>query len=954
MTRRTTTEQTWLKLLIALIVTLLTIALALPLAACSSDKTGGGGNGGDDDNSPIPDGSVRVTINYFRPAADYDEWNMWIWPKGGEGAAYQFKKSVTIADKEWKTVTVTLPADLTGEEAVGFIVRKGEWAAKDWEGDRYIPSDKFVDSRVTIYLAQARENIYYDAQTAIDEATSNTITVAGFSNFKSLSLTTSDKISSKSHFKVYDDADTLVAQLDCATTTRYNGKTNATIKFDEDVDISKSYRIVDDPAAGFDKAVNFVGRNINMASLYVTDEFEQKYNYDGELGVQYTAEASTFNVWSPVATALKLNLYDAGEGGTPTTTAMTKGQNGVWTTTVNEDLDGKYYTYSVTVRGSTKEVVDPYARSAGRDGLRGMILDLDATDPTGWDTQASPTLNSYSQAVIYEAHLRDLTINPNSGVSANNRGKFLGLTETGTTVTVGSVTKSTALDYLKELGVTTVHFQPLFDFASVKESFNVATYNKDGEFNWGYDPLNYNIPEGSYSSNPADGKVRVNEMKQMVMALHNAGIQVVMDVVYNHVSSAQSSNFEALVPGYYFRTQPDGSFYNGSGCGNETASERAMFRKFMIESVLYWTQEYNIDGFRFDLMGLHDIDTMNALYAALAEVNPDVMVYGEGWTGGTSGLASKDAALQANASKMPNIAFFNDIIRDGLKGSVFTMDDTGFVSGKAGADAAVYVGAVGATDALSAAMYKTLGSSKAYYAVAPTQSINYVSCHDNSALWDKLNASVNDDKETIKAMYRLAAASVITSQGPAFFLAGEEMMRSKPTTAKNDYDNRPSAHLTNPEYYFSDNSYKSPDSVNAFDWTKRIENDDMIEFYKNLIYIKKFSPFMQFTTLAELKENVIIIDDDTDDGVAVYGIKYEGALMIIALNANDTAVEVKVPAGNFMTAMKDTEFGLQGNGIAGQEVTNGKITVSAYGITAIMSTAAVDTSNWEYDVTFAD
>ncbi len=944
MINKTTTKQTWLKLLLAFIVGLLIVAFALPLAACSNAD-------GDDVEKlgPIPEGSTRVTINYYRLNGDYDDWNMWMWTAGKDGSAYPFKaKTVTLEGEKWATLTVDIPGvDLSESNAIGFIVRKGAWTSRDpGTGDRFIPAEKIVDNKVTIYLAQGRWGIYYDAKSAYDAATSNTITSAQFTNFKSLTLTTSSNITASSYFKIYDESDNLVSELNCAETTKYNNKTTAIIKFSEEIDLAKSYRITDEPVNGFDKAVNFVGCDITMASLYETSAFTKKYIYDGELGVDYSVEKSTFRVWSPVASELKLNIYSAGEGGTATTTAMTKGEKGVWEVTLNGDQNGKYYTYTVTARGTTKEVVDPYARSAGRDGKRGMILDLATTDPEGWEEQDMPELASYSRAVIYEAQLRDLTINPNSGVSEKNRGKFLGLTETGTTVTVGDVTKSTGLDYLKELGVTTVHFQPLFDFASVKEDFNQATYNKNGEYNWGYDPLNYNIPEGSYSTNPADGKVRVNEMKQMVMALHNAGIQVVMDVVYNHVSDAQGSNFEALMPGYYFRTTDSGAFYDGSGCGNETASERAMFRKFMIESVLYWTEEYKIDGFRFDLMGLHDIETMNQLYDALAEVNADVIVYGEGWTGGTSGLDSEEAAIQDNASKMPNIAVFNDIIRDGLKGSVFTMTETGFVSGHSGLDASVYVGAAGATDALGKTLYDSMG--KKPFALNPTQSVNYVSAHDNSTLFDKLNASVKD-ADLIKSMYSLAAVSTLTSQGPAFFLAGEEMMRSKPTEAENEYDNRPSQYLTNPNYYFSDNSYKSPDSVNAIDWTKRIENDEMIEFYKNLIQIKRNTPFFQFETTEELKNALVFIDTDTDDGVAVYGIKYEDIFVIIALNANDSDAEIAIPVAEFQTVLNGMEINAEG--LEGQQVTDGKLTVGAYSASVVYAAAdGIDTAKWLYDV----
>ncbi|MDE7107089.1 MAG: type I pullulanase, partial [Clostridiales bacterium] len=340
--------------------------------------------------------------------------------------------------------------------------------------------------------------------------------------------------------------------------------------------------------------------------------------------------------------------------------------------------------------------------------------------------------------------------------------------------------KKTPLDYIKELGVTEVHILPMFDFATVKETFNEAEFDGENQYNWGYDPLNYNVPEGSYSSDPANGAVRVKELKQMVMALHEAGIRVIMDVVYNHVSNAGNSNFEALLPDYFFRTDNTGKRTNGSGCGNDTASERYMFRKFMVESVNYWADEYKLDGFRFDLMGLHDTVTMNEIYDTLYEKNHDIMVYGEGWKMGTM-VETKEmkAANMYNAALMPNIAFFNDVTRDALKGGGFgaPMSMRGYSEGSKN-DPAVYIGAVGAT-ANSDAGYRVIGKSS--FATNPTQNINYVSCHDNTTLWDKINAcSLSDDVATMKAMNRIAATAVLTSQGPTFFLAGEEMLRSKP------------------------------------------------------------------------------------------------------------------------------------------------------------------------------
>ncbi len=920
-----------------------TIAVvSMPLGCAKKDK-------------PLPAGTVRLTVNYYRPAADYTGYNMWIWADGQNGSGYQFTADATIKDKTWKTLTADLQNVKTSGNAIGVIVRQST-AGNDWAwqtGDMMIPADKIVNNKCSIYLMQDDDTIYYSPD---DVSFANRIKNARFTSFDNVYFDTSAKITAGSVFKLKDDADNVVATLDCSEDANKSvvGENYVNIKLPEQLDIGKNYKIVDEPAS-FDESVNFLACDVSKSRLYSSEKFDELYAYDGELGVEYSKASSTFRVWSPAASAIKLNIYNAGTNGQKTQTLdMVKAEKGVWTQTVNGDLNGNYYTYSVTVGGRTTEIVDPYARSGGKNGTRGMILDLDSTDPTGWAAQGDPTLGSYSEAVIYEAQLRDLTISPTSGVSEANRGKFLGLTEKGTTVNGVAGGKSTALDYIKELGVTEVHFQPLFDFASVEENFTASTYNKDGEYNWGYDPLNYNMPEGSYSSDPNDGAKRVNEMKQMVMALHNAGVQVVMDVVYNHVSNARTSNFEVLMPGYFFRMTDDGNYFNGSGCGNETASERTMFRKFMIDSVKYWAEEYKIDGFRFDLMGLHDVTTMNELYDALAEVNPDVIVYGEGWTGGTSGLSDSKAALQKNASKMPNIAVFNDIIRDGLKGSVFTMNDTGFVSGKAGTDAAVYVGAAGSTDALASDIYISLGGDKKAFAANPTQSINYVSAHDNSSLWDKLNASVNKDADTLKAMNRLAAASVLTSQGASFFLAGEELLRSKPTQKTNNYDNRPTAYLTDPNYYFSDNSYKSPDSVNAIDWTLRDTNSDMVEYYKALIAIKKTFPQFKIADKATLK-NCLVIKDTTEnslkDGVAVYAVKSPDAnsneYAVVIINSNATAKTVSVPNGSYEVYVN----GASATATAPATISSGSVSVGAYSAIVMKADLTADAiSGWTYSV----
>lgn len=852
-------------------------------------------------SAAIPD--VTLTVNYYRLASDWTGYNMWLWPQGGDGRSVQFDaETVTIKNKQWKTVTTTISNINTADNgnAIGVIVRKST-ADNDWAEqtkDMFITSDKIVNNAVTIYLIQGDDSIYYSED---DVNLANRLTRAAFNSMNSVYFSTSKAIAETSRFNLYE-GDIVVGSLIAADNPQIVGKQTGVIDFATgEIDLTKTYTIKDEPTdAEFDEDVHFAPRAVSKADIFEYSQFNEKYVPDANevLGVDVTAEKTTFKVWSPFASAMKLNVYDNGTTETKLYEVdMNKADKGMWTYTfgIAKSVDkaitpyglcGKYYTYTATVYGKAQSVVDPYARSGNANGTRGMILNLDETNPTGWANQSNPTLNSYSEAIIYEAQLRDLTIDSSSGVSEANRGKFLGLTESSAT---NGGTK-TAVDYIKELGITQLHFQPIFDFASVNENFTTATFDGEGQYNWGYDPLNYNMPEGSYSSDPADGAKRVTEMKQMVMALHNAGIQVIMDVVYNHVSSAESSNFQALCPDYYFRLTADGSYSNGSGCGNETASERAMFRRFMIDSVKYWSEEYKIDGFRFDLMGLHDIVTMNELYDELATINPDVMIYGEGWTGGTTPLATAKAALKANAKQMPNIAVFNDDIRDGLKGSVFGITGKGYVQGVLSSENAVYFGAYGGA--------KAFGGINAFTA-APTQSINYVSAHDNSTLWDKLNASIDADKATLKAMNRMAATASMTSAGPAFFLAGEEMLRSKPTTATNNFDNRPEVYMTNPEYYFSDNSYKSNDSVNAIRWNLATENADMVDYYKGLISIRKAQPFFKMTTAAEVRSNVYVNDENLSDGIAMYAIKSGEKAAILMFNATESTQKITVPQGDY-------------------------------------------------------
>ncbi|MGN0537990.1 MAG: type I pullulanase, partial [Acutalibacteraceae bacterium] len=562
--------------------------------------------------------------------------------------------------------------------------------------------------------------------------------------------------------------------------------------------------------------------NVGAVSYSEMSALDQ-YAYSGnDLGATYTKSSTTFKVWAPTATKVQVKFYATGsdsESGAAVlgTYDMTKQSQGVWSYTATGDYAGVYYTYIVTTSSGTHETVDIYARSTGVNGLRGMVVDLDSTDPDGWENDRRVSCDNQTDAVIWEAHVRDFSIASNSGISEQNKGKFLAFTETGTTVN-NDGQHPTGIDYLEDLGITHIHLLPVFDYGSVDET----RLNTD-QFNWGYDPLNYNVPEGSYSTNPYDGNVRVNEFKQMVQSLHEKNIGVVMDVVYNHTyagSTGKNDWFDYTVPGYYYRQTSTGALANGSGCGNETASDRAMFQKYMVDSVVYWATEYHIDGFRFDLMGLHDVDTMNKIRAALDEIDPDILVYGEPWNAGST-ASSKATAVQSNMSLVSEeVSAFNDKVRDAIKGSCFNGASQGFIQGASGYETALKSG----IQANSTSMAGTNQWSK-----QPSQTVTYTSAHDNFTLYDKLIKSVKGGSgygnryDDLVAMNKMAGGIILTSQGMAFFQAGEEFARTK---------------------YGDDNSYSSSTSVNQLDWNRTIEYADIVSYYKGLIEIRKaYSPF---------------------------------------------------------------------------------------------------------------
>ena len=421
---------------------------------------------------------------------------------------------------------------------------------------------------------------------------------------------------------------------------------------------------------------------------YVTFD-EYPVRTDSLIEMNYTSQSTDFSLWAPTAEEVRLMIYNEGLGGNPTETIPMKQntKDGVWRVSVDKDLLGKFYTFNVNVDGKwLGDTPGINARAVGANGKRAAIIDMKATNPNGWEKDKGPQVKSPADMVIYEVHHRDFSVDSTSGIK--NKGKYLAYTEKGTK---NPSNQSTGIDHLKDLGITHVHILPSYDYASIDE-----TKLEQNKYNWGYDPQNYNVPDGSYSTNPEDPSVRINEFKQMVQSLHNEGIGVILDVVYNHTFNTEDSNFERTVPGYFYRQKEDGSFANGSGCGNETASEREMMRKYMIESVLYWMNEYHIDGFRFDLMGIHDIETMNAIQAAAKAVNPNVFIYGEGWAAEAPIYPADSLAMKANVAKMPGIAVFSDELRDGLRGPFNNNNQAGFLAAVPGQEESVKYGVVGA------------------------------------------------------------------------------------------------------------------------------------------------------------------------------------------------------------------------------------------------------------------
>lgn len=813
------------------------------------------------------DEALTLRLHYHREDGDYDGWDAWLWEEGGDGGAYGFEEE----DGEMVATKELTP----GTTSVGFIIRTKDWA-KDVDEDQFIDISEMVSGAVDIYVESGVEG--YTKEYGEDAVVGTKVKKARYDGEGSVEVTMTGEIEgdTDSAFSVKGLEGTV------AIDSVEAGKDNTyQVKLAEPLEDAKSYTII------------YEGNEykIIMPNIYSTDAFEEKYTYTGDdLGATWTKEKTTFRVWAPTADAVKVNLY---ESGTPDTDdlveqiTMEQDVNGTWVASKEGDLNGVYYTYLVTVNGAENEACDPYARTTGVNGKRAMVIDLSSTNPEGWDEDTDPHAgNNITDDVIYELHIRDLAMDENSGIK--NAGKFLGLTETGTTTPNGT---PTGIDHIKDLGITHIHLLPVYDYASVDE-----TALDEPQFNWGYDPENYNVPEGSYSTDPYHGEVRVKEMKQMVKSLHDNDLSVIMDVVYNHVYNAGSFNFNLIVPDYFSRVDENGTYSNGSGCGNDTASERSMVRKYIVDSVCYWADEYHIDGFRFDLVGLLDTDTINEIVEEVHKDHPNVIFYGEGWELDTTTTKDCTLAIQKNSEETPDFAYFSDTIRDLLKGHVFDTSTIGYVSGETGDEEEVEKCFMGASD----------------WCKSPTQTINYISCHDNMTLIDRITRSTTGtSREDRVKMNNLAAAIYLTAEGTPLMQAGEEFLRTKKNASGG----------------FEENSYASSDSVNSLKWANLEEEEyqNVYQYYKGLIAFRKDHPVLRLTDAKDVAAHVTPIEG-LDANVTAFditgGVNGETAdNMYVIFNPNQEETKVTLPDGTWSVYINGEKAGTESLGeVSGEAI----------------------------------
>ena len=768
--------------------------------------------------------TLELQIHYLRYNEDYENWSLWLWTDDKDGREYDFSNSSDTAFGVETTVIVPQAGDDT---SVGILVKYGDWEQKDIEQDRYLDLSKAENRVLQVYLLQGDEHIYYSredirAEKCIRDASYDDVNQISFSLYIP-GVTQEQTQGLKVRLDIPEE--NYQEELSDVTMQIEGNLVRGTGKISRQAELSK---------ASFLSIEGMENCPVKAGKIFDTAYFAENYTYEGDdLGAVYGKEGTSFRVWAPTSSHVILNLYETGDGDDFLKSyEMEHSGQGTWKLYLPGDYKGVYYTYSVTVYGETREAIDPYAKACGVNGYRGMVIDLSETNPEGFSEEIKPELTSFNDIILYEMSVRDYTVDESSGVE--QRGKYLGLTEKGT---VNEDGESTGLDYLGNLGVTHVHLLPCQDFEGVDEE------NPTDSYNWGYMPQNYNIPEGSYSTNPYQGEVRIKEYKQMVYGLHKEGIRVVMDVVYNH--TGQDASFDKIVPGYYYRKREDGTYSNGSGCGNELASERPMVRRFILDSVVYWAREYHIDGFRFDLMGLLDVETMNLVRERLDEVDDSIFLYGEGWNAGET-VCTLEMAESENASDLNGVAVFSNVFRRGIQSYVSGQFQDGVSKNS------VLFGVVAATG--QEITKQSMGS----WTKAPAQCINYDSCHDGFTIWDLIRQNCPEENEaTWLKRNKLAAAVIMTCQGVPFMHSGEEMCRSK--VSEQD-----------PDRIYS-NSYNSGDYVNSIKWNTLGEQEELISYYQGLMAFRKAHPALRYATTKQITKHMYFMNP-LDDNKIVYSV----------------------------------------------------------------------------------
>ena len=786
---------------------------------------------------------TKVIVHYASNSGGSLKSNVWLWPDKKAGNNYAFTSKDAFGD------VCELELD-GGSNKVGFIVRTSDDKKVESEKNRFI--EKFNNGVGEVWVIEGDSKVYESLATASSAKSKlGKFTVAKLDDLTTINIETNslNPFIAKDLDDIVVKEDGKVVKVKDVTNNEINDGTTpiTTIVLSKNVDLSKKITVSNE---------GFAEKQVTMGDVMSSNSFDNSYYYDGnDLGNTYSKTKTSFRVWAPTASEVKLVTYKKWNDKSGIESNMKKSDNGTWTFDLNGDQNGTFYTYKVNVLGVWNEAVDPYARSVAANGDRGAIIDLDKTNPNKWIPSDKPKFENLNDAIIYELHVRDFSINKNSGIK--NKGKFLAFTETGTKGIDG---KPTGIDYIKSLGVTHVDLMPIFDFAGVNETSNKP------QFDWGYDSKNYNSPEGSYSTNPYNPMTRVKELKQAIQSFHDNGLRVIMDVAYSRMYSSYKSNFNKIVPGYYFASNKNGAISNNSQ--DTIVSQNSMARKFIVDSVVYWAKEYNIDGFRFNSMGMLDVNTMNDIRKKLSSIDPSILIIGDGSDFSTT-LSNDIKATKINASKMSGIAQFNNIVKDALKGSVFVSKAKGFISGKSSEEINVKKGIVGGIDYSST--IKTWGN------IAPVQFINYAEAHNDYTLWDKLLLTNPNDNSKIKIkMHKMADSMILTSQGIPFFQSGQEFLRTK---------------------YGNNNSDKANDSVNNIDWKKESQNTETVDYFKGLIELRKTHPAFRMTSANMIKKNLKFLE--VPKNVVAYEMNYNAnmdtwAHIVVAFNANRADKTIKL------------------------------------------------------------